>query len=120
MYDEHLQKGEFHLLGRDLRLHDHEYLFKYFRMSPTVFEELLSIVSPIMLKQRAAMRHPISPSERLAVTLRYLVAGVAQCTAAASYRISPSAVIKIITEICDAIWISLKRMFFLYFPSNFN
>ena len=26
---ERLQKGEFHLLVRDLRLHDHEYFFKY-------------------------------------------------------------------------------------------
>ena len=73
LYAERLQKGEFHLLVRDLRLHDHEYFFKYFRMSPTVFEELLSCLSPIIVKQRTAMRDPISPSERLAVTLRYLV-----------------------------------------------
>ena len=38
LHAERLQKGEFHLLVRDLRLHDHEYFFKYFRMSPTVFE----------------------------------------------------------------------------------
>ena len=38
LYAERLQKGEFHLLVRDLRLHDHEYFFKYFRMSPIVFE----------------------------------------------------------------------------------
>ena len=32
------------------------------------------------LKQSTAMRDPISPSERLAVTLRYLVTGDPQCT----------------------------------------
>ena len=54
-------------------------------MSPIVFEELLSFVSPIIVKQSTAMRGPISPSERLAVSLRYLVTGDAQCTVAASY-----------------------------------
>ena len=67
-----------------------------------------------------AMRDPISPSERLAVTLRYIIAGDAQCTAAASYRIRPTAVSRIIIETCDAIWTSLKRMYFLNFPSNFS
>ena len=80
LYAERLLKGEFHLLVRDLRLHDHEYFFKYFRMSPTVFEELLSFVSPIIVKQSTAIRDPISPSEMLAVTFRYLVTGDAQCT----------------------------------------
>ena len=89
-------------------------------MSPIVFEELLSFVSPIIVKQSTAMRGPISPSERLAVTLRYLVTGDAQCTVAASYRISPSAVSRIITETCDAIWTSLKRMHYLDCPSNVN
>ena len=70
-------------------------------MSPTVFEEL-SFVSPIIAKQSTAMRDPISPSERLAVTLRYLITEDAQCTVATSYRISPSAVSRIITETCDA------------------
>ena len=64
------------------------------------------------------MRDPIFPGDRLAVTLRYLVTGDAQCTGAASYRISPSAVSGIITETCDAIWTSLKRMHYLDCPSN--
>ena len=48
----------------------------------------------------------------------YLVKGDAQCTVAASYTISPSAVSRIITENCDAIWTSLKRMHCLDCPSN--
>ena len=110
LHTKRLQKGEFHLLVGDLRLHDHEYFFKYSGMSPTVFEELLSFVSPITVKQSTAMHDPISPSERLAVTLWYHVTGDAQRTVTASYGISPSAVSRIITESCNAIWISLKRM----------
>ena len=89
-------------------------------MSPTIFEELLSFVSPIIAKQSTVMRDPISPSERSAATLRYLVTGDAQYTVAVSYRISPSAVSRIITETCDAIWTSLKRIHYLDCPSNVN
>ena len=56
IYAERLQKGEFHLLVQDLRLHDQEYFFKYFRMSPTTYEELLAFVAPISVKQRTIMR----------------------------------------------------------------
>nr|XP_047141117.1 uncharacterized protein LOC124816125 [Hydra vulgaris] len=118
IYTERLQKGEFHLLVQDLRLHDQEYFFKYFRMSPTTYEELLSFVAPIIVKQRTTMRDPMSPSERLAVTLRFLVTGDAQCTIAASYRISASTINRIISETCAAIWTSLKERNFLHVPSE--
>ena len=64
------------------------------------------------------MRDAISPSERLGVTLRYLVTGNSLCTVAASYGINRSAVSTIITETCDTIWTSLKRMHYLDCPSN--
>ena len=51
VYKERLEKGEFHILVRDLRLHDHEYFFSCFRMSPSTFEELLSFVAPIIEKE---------------------------------------------------------------------
>ena len=118
LYAERLQKAEFHLLVRDLRLHDPEYFFKYFQMSRTKFDELLSFVSPVIGKQSTVMGNTISPSERLAVTLQYLVTGHAQCKVAAGYRKRPSAVTRIITETCGAIWTSLKRMLYLDCLSN--
>ncbi|XP_065665346.1 uncharacterized protein LOC136086784 [Hydra vulgaris] len=118
VYAERLQKGEFHLLVQDLRLHDQEYFFKYFRMSPTTYEELLSFVAPVIVKQRTTMRDPVSPSERLAVTLRFIVTGDAQCTIAASYRISASTISRIISETCAAIWSSLKERNYLHVPSE--
>ena len=39
-------KGEFNLLVEELKLFDHELFFRYFRMSPTLFEQLLSMVAP--------------------------------------------------------------------------
>ena len=85
------------MLVRDLRLHDHEYFFSCFCMS------LLSFVAPIVAKESTVMRDPIGPSERLALTLRYLVTGDAQRTIAASYRISPTTITRVLSEICDAL-----------------
>ncbi|XP_065675624.1 uncharacterized protein LOC136091841 [Hydra vulgaris] len=98
VYAERLQKGEFHLLVQDFRLHDQEYFFKYFRMSPTTNEELLSFVAPVIVKQRTTMRDPVSPSE--------------------SYRISASTISRIISETCAAIWSSLKERNYLHVPSE--
>ena len=39
IFDERKTKGEFHLLIKDLKLFDNEYVFKYFRMSPNKFED---------------------------------------------------------------------------------
>ena len=118
IYKDRLQKGEFHMLVKDLRLHDHEYFFKCFRMSPSTFEELLSFIAPFIIKQNTVMRDPIGPGERLAATLRFLVTGDAQCTIAASYRISPTSIGRIITETCSALWDSLKERSFLDPPST--
>ena len=82
-------------------------------MSRTVFGELLSFVSPVIVKKSTAMRGPISPSEKLAVTLWYLVTRDAQCSIAASCRISSSPIIRMIRKTCDAIWASLKERIIL-------
>ena len=51
IYNERDFKGEHALLVKDMMLHDHEYFFNYFRMSPTTFEKLLSWVAPLVRKQ---------------------------------------------------------------------
>ena len=64
------------------------------------------------------MQDPIGPSERLAVTLRYLVTGDAQCTLAASYRISPTTIGRVLSETCDALWVTLLNLQFIDLPST--
>ena len=87
-------------------------------MSPSTFEELLSFVAPIIAKESTVMRDPIGPSERLALTLRYLVTGDAQRTIAASYRISPTTITRVLSETCDALWDSLLNLTFIDAPST--
>ena len=72
-------------------------------MSPALFEELLCLVAPYISKKETKLRQPVSPSERLCVTLRYLVTGDAFVTIGASYQMSPSVISQIIPETCNAL-----------------
>ena len=109
LYQERLQKGEFHLLVQDMKLFDHMYFFKYFRMAPSVFEKLLQLVGPFLTKKSTNMREPIGPSERLSLTLNYLASGNSQCSISSSYRISPSVVSRTIRETCHVLWSCLSH-----------
>ena len=108
IFQERETKGEFYLLVLDLRLHDEEYFFKYFRMSAMQYEELLSMVAP-KIQKSSEKRKCIGPSERVCVTLRYLTTGDSQTTIAMNYRISPSSVGRIIYETCLALWQVLEN-----------
>ena len=66
-------------------------------MNPTKFEELLSSVAPLIMKA-SEKRESIGPSERLCVTLRYLVTDDAQSTISLSYCISKTSVSTIIKK----------------------
>jgi uncharacterized membrane protein SirB2 len=50
---------------------DHEWFFLYTRMTPAQFDTLLSIVGPLLCKN--SNREPLSPAQRLAITLRYII-----------------------------------------------
>ncbi|CAB4030052.1 Hypothetical predicted protein [Paramuricea clavata] len=120
IYAERKQKGEYHLLVKELMLHDQEYFFNCFRMSPTTFEQLLSWIGPLLQRATTKMREPIGPSERLCVCLRYLVTGDAQVTIAASYRISAAVVGRIINETCELLWNTLIEKGYVKHPSTEN
>ena len=102
IFKERKQKGEFHLLVKEMQLHDQAMFFQYFRMCPTQYEHLLSQVAPELIKS-SQKREPIGPSERLCVALRYLFTGDSQKTISSSFRISPTSVGRIIYETTDAI-----------------
>ena len=54
-----------------------EHVFKNFlRMPPVVFDWLLELVTPIIVKQDTRLRASISPAERLTITLRFLATGL--------------------------------------------
>ena len=97
IFEERNTKGEYKLLIKELQLHDHEYFFKYFRMSPTRYEELLRLVAAHITKS-SIRREAIGPGERLAVTLRYIFAGISQVDLSGSFRISPTSIGRVIVK----------------------
>ena len=117
LFKERNEKGEYHLLVQDMRLFDHEFFFKQFRMLPTKYEKLLSFVAPI-IKKSSILRESISADQRLCITLRYLVTGDAKTTIASSYRVSSTTVGRIISETSQAIWIKLLEEGFLKCPTT--
>ena len=64
MFAERKEKGEYTTLVREMRLHDHEFPFKMFRMTPSQLEELTNWVAPLILKD-SVHREAICPEERL-------------------------------------------------------
>ena len=118
IYAEQKQKGEYHLLVKELMLYDEEYFFTCFRMSTTTFEQLLSWIGPRLKRASTNMCEPIGPSERLCVCLRYLVTGDAQVTIAASYRISAAVIGRIINETCEQLWNVLSEKGYIKHPST--
>ena len=100
-----------------MRLSDRDSFYKYFRMTPSRFDHLLSLIGPQITRQHTNFRSPISGAERLAVTLRFLTTGDSMQTIAFSYRMGHSTVCTIIPETCDAIWNALAPEY-LRTPSN--
>jgi len=117
IFEERKQKGEYHLLVKDMRLFDHHYFFKQFRMLPSKYEKLLSYVAPLITKS-STRRESISADQRLCITLRYLVTGDAKITIASSYRVGPATVGRIISETCNAIWSELLAASYLKCPTT--
>ena len=110
-------KGKFNTLIQDLKLFDSEYFFKQFRMTFTKLEELLSWVAP-KIEKSSVRCELIAPEQRLCVTLCYLVTGDAHITIAASYRISPTSIGRVIKETTGAIWDVLLEKRFLQPPQS--
>ena len=117
LFQERLTKGAFHVLVQDMRLFDREFFFRYLRMSPERLDNLLNQVGPLLQKKHCRSREPISPAQRLVVTLRYLVSGDSQQSHAFYFRLGRSTVCKIIKETTIAIWNVLQPIY-LKSPSS--
>ena len=79
-------------------------------MSPERFKNLLQLVAPLITKCGRG-REPITPSERLTITLRYLASGESQQSLAFSFRVGRTTVCNIIKETCHAIWCALSETY---------
>ena len=83
--------GNFYTLFQEL-LKDRELFFRYPRMTPERFEQLLSLVKDRITEQKPRFREPISARERLSITLRFLATGESQQLLSFSYRLGRNTV----------------------------
>lgn len=81
-------------------------------MSKELFDVLLVYVEPYISHSKNHAL-PISPAERLAVTLRYLATGDSQQTICFSYCIGKSTMSSMLKETCMALWRCLKDKYLL-------
>ena len=77
-------------------------------MDTILFDELYEKVRPVIEKKNTNMRDAISAHDRLCVALRFLASGSSYGDLMYSFRISTSAISKIIPEVCEAIYNVLK------------
>ena len=106
--------GEYHHLFPGLLSGDKE-----LRMNPERFELLLSLAKDKILKENEKFRTSISPRERLVLAIRFLATQILQRSLTFAFRIGKTTVSNILTEICEAIYNSLKDTY-LRAPSFTN
>lgn len=101
------KEGMYAKLQGEMRRIPHKFK-NYVRMDCECFDFLEQRIAPLIQRVGANFRSPISPGERLAVTLRYLASGSSMTSLSYAFRIGKSTVSSIIPESCDAIFKVLK------------
>ena len=78
-------------------------------MTPNCFEHLVTLVAPLIEKRTTRFREPISASQRLALTLRFLATGESQQSLSFNYRVRKATVCKTVSETSLAMYNALKQ-----------
>ncbi|XP_077492061.1 uncharacterized protein LOC144102756, partial [Amblyomma americanum] len=104
------EEGLYHTAMRRMREGDHDLFYKFFRMTPQLFDEVLGLVSPDLTRQHV-VREPLEPGERLAIALSYLASGQDICNVALAFRVGVETARRCIHAACRAIWRRLKDLF---------
>nr|CAH7714787.1 unnamed protein product [Callosobruchus chinensis] len=109
IFQERNQKGAFVNLFHHMKTSDHEMFFKYTRMFPEQFDQLLNLVKPKLLKR--SRREYLSPEFRIGMTLKYLAHGGSFQTLSWEFRVGHSTVSKVILETRTVLWDVLQPIY---------
>ncbi|CAN8004230.1 unnamed protein product [Ixodes pacificus] len=108
-------EGQARALLPRLRARDEGYFRDFLRMPPSTFDTLLGLVGPKIERKVTPFREPISPHDRLAITLRFLANGDTFRSLSYNFLIGRSTAAVIIRQTTAAIWESLQPLY-LRFP----
>ena len=95
--------GAFHKIFKELKEEDSDGFKGYVRMHVDHFDELVHLLSPLLLKKDTNMRECIKPEEMCCVTLRYLASGESFRSLEYQFRISKKAISYIVQDVSLAI-----------------
>ncbi|CAF4865572.1 unnamed protein product [Pieris macdunnoughi] len=98
-------------LQRTLQATEPDDYKNFLRMDNDYFETLLELIRPNIEKQDTNMRQAIPASQRLSITLRYLVTGMDLEDLKFMCAVAPRTLDLIIQETCEAIIQKLKRIY---------
>ena len=92
---------------RELAMGDRDMYFRYTLMTPNRKDRLLSLCAPLITKLSTNYREPISPEQRLSLTMRHLATRQSQISLSLQYRTGQQTISKITPETCKAIYDAL-------------
>jgi len=101
----------------EMQTTDRQKFFNYFRMTPELFEKLLTLIGSRVQKKKIC-RIPISPRTRLQLTLRWLASGDSLASHSYAFRIALNTASKIVRETCTSLWEALKDKVFVQSTSE--
>ncbi|XP_075751356.1 uncharacterized protein LOC142817738 isoform X1 [Rhipicephalus microplus] len=107
---ERKQRSLYYTAMRRLHEGDYDPFLKLHRMTPRLFDALLSFVEDDLTRQHL-VREPLEPGERLAITLSYLATGKDIREVANAYLVGTETARKTIHDTCRAIWTRLSHRF---------
>ena len=94
-----------------LKQEDAEGFRGYVRLNTTLFEKLVELLAPSLLKKDTVVRECIKPEKMCCVTLRYFASGESFSSLEYQFRISRKAISYIVEQVAAAIIKILGEMY---------
>ncbi|KAH7703898.1 nuclease HARBI1-like protein [Aphelenchoides avenae] len=108
------EQGHFYGLFKDLR-GDPQRFHRFVRMDEARFMKLLGLIKHRLVKR--SNREPLSPAERLLITLRFLATGNSYYSVANAFYVGHATVSKVVAETCKVLAEELMPAY-VRFPST--
>ena len=93
----------FYTIFQELKKKDAEGFRGYVRLNTTLFEKLVELLAPSLLKKDTVVRECIKPEKMCCVTLRYFASGESFSSLEYQFRISRKAISYIVEQVAAAI-----------------
>lgn len=98
-----LRRDPLSLIYSEFSREDPQKFRQCFRMGPALFDKLLGMVFPHLLR-KDTVRDSIKPELRLMVTLRFLASGCAYGNLEESFKMPKTTISMIVAETCSVLW----------------